>query len=202
MKDPQTIFGYIQCLSILEEKNYHLYRAMADKVDLPLASGFLCCIAQDSLKHSKLLKSLDCADVSEKKIKACEKKLRKILRIIDNFYIEIQARERIIASDFPRIADNFAILACLFSQEYSMLAKVATLQPLVKVVNEVYNINFEVIQQIFVNMLAEENQHRTLLSTVNNILRENISEATEHAPSVRFQNPDRWSQTLPSTTYS
>ncbi len=202
MKDPQTIAAYIQCLSVFETNTYHLYQTLAGKVQMPLASGLLNGIAQDCQKHSMFLKTLsECIDIPDKKIKSCEKKLRKTLRIIDSFHLEIQARERINHTNFPHTADNLSIIAGSLGEEYRMLVKSSTLEFLVKGINKKYSINLKDVQFIFDTIIAEQKQHEKLLAIVEVLLRKNIPKKADCALSVKFQNPDRWSQTLPSTTY-
>ena len=203
MKDHQTIAAYIQCLSMFETNTYHLYQTLAEKVQMPLASGLLNGIALDSQKHSILLKTIsECVEIPEKKIKSCEKKLRKTLRIITSFHIEIQARERINHTNFPRTADNLSIIAGAFGEEYRMLAKTATLEFLVNGINKRSKVNLKDIQFIFETIIAEQAQHAKLLALVEILLRNNVPKKVDCAITVKFQNPDRWSQTLPSATYA
>lgn len=203
MKDPQTIAAYIQCLSVFETNTYHLYQTLADKVQMPLAIGLLYGIAMDSQKHSMLLKTIsECIDVPEKKIKSCEKKLSKTLRIITSFHMEIKARERINHTNFPRTADNLSIIAAAFGEEYRMISKTATLQYLVNGINKKSKVNLKDIQSIFDAIIAEQSQHTKLLAIVQVLLRSNIPKKADCAITVKFQNPDRWTQTLPSATYN
>jgi hypothetical protein len=56
--DPKVLADFIKCLSILENDTFLLYKALSDKVEHPLLKSLLNSIAEDSLKHSTLLKGV------------------------------------------------------------------------------------------------------------------------------------------------
>ena len=56
--DPKVLVGFINCLSVLEENAFLLYKAFSDKIEMPLVKSFLLSIAEDSHKHSMLLKGV------------------------------------------------------------------------------------------------------------------------------------------------
>ncbi len=193
MNDPENIGSYIRCLSTLEKETARLYRTLAEKVDMPLAKGLIQGLAHDSLKQANLLTSIsDSVRFSEKKNNECEKKLKVVSSMLGSFSIEIQAREKITKTEFPRIAENFAILEGSFVEEYIMLMQEDTLRCLVEEINEHYHVDSYQIQKVLWNLKTEQEDHKELLATINELLNQNERNQMYSTPFVKYQNPDGW----------
>ena len=84
----------MNCLSILENDTFLLYKALSDKVEFPLVKSLKSSIAEDSLKHSTLLKGvLESIAKTREKPKDCEKKTGEAWRLLANFNKEIAAKK-------------------------------------------------------------------------------------------------------------
>jgi hypothetical protein len=82
--DPKTLASFINCLSLLENNTYLLYKDIADKVEVPLVRSFLLQIAIDSQKHSVALKGVaESITKPEGNLKDCEKKIGETWRIVN-----------------------------------------------------------------------------------------------------------------------
>ena len=76
MNDSKTMASYISCLSKLEYNTALLYRSLSEKNENSLAKTLLLSIAQDSSKHSTLLKGVSDSIASvEVKTKDCANNL-------------------------------------------------------------------------------------------------------------------------------
>jgi rubrerythrin len=72
--DPKVLVGFINCLSVMEENAFLLYKALSDKIELPLVKSFLLSIAEDSHKHPLLLKGVVDSMATQEKPRDCAKK--------------------------------------------------------------------------------------------------------------------------------
>jgi rubrerythrin len=72
--DPKVLVGFINCLSVMEENAFLLYKALSDRIDLPLLKSLLLSIAEDSHKHSLLLKGVVDSRQPKKNQKTARKK--------------------------------------------------------------------------------------------------------------------------------
>jgi hypothetical protein len=203
MNDPETIGSYIRCLSTFETETAQLYRTLAEKVNMPLAKGLIQGLSHDSQKHAQLLKTIsECVKISDKKTREFAKKLKEVSRILGSFSIEIQAREKITATEFPRIAENLAILESSFGEEYTMLMQMDTMKYLVEEINERYNVGSDQLQNFFWNLIAEQVHQKEILATVKALLNQNEKTPIDSTPAVKYQNPDSWNHPMPTATYN
>jgi rubrerythrin len=67
-------------------------------------------------------------------------------------------------------------------------------------VNKLYNIDIGKLHGIFENIIKDEERHRETLATIRQILTSKKTSVVDNVPLVKYQNPDSWSRSAPSTT--
>ena len=103
--DPKVLADFINCLSILENDTFLLYKALSDKVELPLVKSLLNSIAEDSLKHSTLLKGVhESITKTHGKPNDCEKKTGEAWRLLANFNKEIASKEKLSKIELSQLS--------------------------------------------------------------------------------------------------
>jgi rubrerythrin len=198
MNDPKIISDYLHCLSILENNTSLLYQKLSDKAEAPLVKTLLLNIAQDSSKHSALLKGIaDSIAVSKEKTKDCAKKLGETWQIIDILLKETASKEKMSGLELQQLIEKLTALESSSGEEYYIFVQMKTLQYMVKEINQLYNINLERIKNIFVSIIADEEHHRELLATIKQLLTEKEITSKYTPPIIKYQNPDSWIQYSP-----
>jgi rubrerythrin len=198
--DPKTIASYINCLSYFENNVFQLYKNLSNKVELPLVKTLLLCIAQDSQKHAMILKAVgESIAKPEGKPKNCEKQLGESGRRIDAFNKEIAKKEKITEAELAKLSEKLVVLESIAGEEYYMFVQLKTLQLLMKEINQLYSIDLRSLKSLFANIISDEERHRTILQTVQRLLKRKEKKQKDNAPAVKYQNPDMWSRPLPPT---
>jgi rubrerythrin len=193
LKDAEAITRYLQSLSGLENKAFLLYHTLAEKVEIPLAKSLLESIAQDSLKHSRLIKGVsDRIMKVEEKSKDYPKRLGKVWATIDVFSKRVAAIERIAESDFLQMVDALSVLESTFGEEYFILVQMKTMELLWKEINQRYNVDLQKMAGVFESIVNDEDHHRELLVTIKELFTKNEPKAFDNTPFVKYQNPDSW----------
>jgi rubrerythrin len=198
--DPKTIASYINCLSYFENNVFQLYKNLSNKVELPLVKTLLLCIAQDSQKHAMILKAVgESIAKPEGKPKNCEKQLGESWMRIDAFNKEIAKKEKITEAELAKLSEKLVVLESIAGEEYYMFVQLKTLQLLMKEINQLYSIDLRSLKSLFANIISDEERHRTILQTVQRLLKRKEKKQKDNAPAVKYQNPDMWSRPLPPT---
>jgi len=197
--DPKVLADFINCLSILENDTFLLYTALSNKIELPLVKSLLRAIAEDSLKHSTLLKGVAESITEAKETpKDCEKKTGEAWRLIANFTKEIAAKEKFSEEEMSQLWDKLAFFESIIGEEYYVFVQMKTLDLMMKEINQIYNIDLGSLKSIFTRIINDEEHHREMLGTIKGIL-ERHSEPS-NTPVVKYQNPDSWISSLPPTS--
>jgi rubrerythrin len=201
MDNPKIIAKYIHCLSVLEAKTAMLYKNLSERVEHPLIKSLLLSISKDSSKHSALLKGV-AASLSDSKQKAkdCAKNLGEVWNTVGNYLNEIYRKKRVSTVYFSELLPKLMVLESSFGEEYYMFVQMKTLQLMVKEINQLYNIDLDKIKNVFKSIIRDEEHHREILATIKEIIAEDL-EKRDNAPKVKYQHPDAWIHSLPSTTY-
>jgi rubrerythrin len=174
MNDPKIIADYLHCLSRLENNTFLLYQSLAGKAEAPLVKTLLFSIAQDSSKHSALLKGVaDSIAVSKEKTKDCAKKLGETWQMIDTLLKENASKEKMSRMELQQLIEKLTALESSAGEEYYIFIQMKTLRYMVKEINQLYNINLERFKNIFVSIIEDEEHHRELLTTIKKLLNEN-----------------------------
>ena len=197
--DPKVLADFINCLGILENDTFLLYKALSNKIELPLVKSLLRAIAEDSLKHSTLLKGVAESITEAKETpKDCEKKTGEAWRLIANFTKEIAAKEKFSKEEMSQLWDKLAFFESIIGEEYYVFVQMKTLDLMMKEINQIYNIDLGSLKSIFTRIINDEERHREMLGTIKGIL-ERHSEPS-NTPVVKYQNPDSWISSLPPTS--
>jgi len=197
--DPKVLADFINCLGILENDTFLLYKALSNKIELPLVKSLLRAIAEDSLKHSTLLKGVAESITKAKETpKDCEKKTGEAWRLIANFTKEIAAKEKFSEEEMSQLWDKLAFFESIIGEEYYVFVQMKTLDLMMKEINQIYNIDLGSLKSIFTRIINDEEHHREMLGTIKGIL-ERHSEPS-NTPVVKYQNPDSWISSLPPTS--
>ena len=196
MNDPKVIAKYIHCLSILEDNTSILYRNLSERIEAPLVKSLLLSISEDSSKHSTLLKGI-AKTISDSKLnpKDCVKKLGKVWSAVSSYFDEID-REEMGEMNFSVFLQKLSVLESTFGEEYYMFVQMKTLHLMAKMINQLYSINVENIKNVFVSIIKDEEQHREILATIKDVIKENLKEHNS-TPKVKYQNPDIWVRSIP-----
>ena len=196
--DPKILADFINCLSILENDTFVLYKALADKIELPLVKSLLNSIAEDSLKHSTLLKGVhESIAKTHGKPNDCEKKTGEAWRLIAQFK-EITAKEKLSKIELSQLSEKLAFFESILGEEYYIFVQIKTLQLMMKEINQIYNIELTSLRSIFTHIINDEEHHREILQTIKSILER--QHKVDMNPQVKYQNPDAWISSLPPTS--
>ena len=197
--DPKVLADFINCLGILENDSFLLYKALSNKIELPLVKSLLRAIAEDSLKHSTLLKGVAESITEAKETpKDCEKKTGEAWRLIANFTKEIAAKEKFSEEEMSQLWDKLAFFESIIGEEYYVFVQMKTLDLMMKEINQIYNIDLGSLKSIFTRIINDEEHHREMLGTIKGILQRHSEPS--NTPVVKYQNPDSWISSLPPTS--
>jgi rubrerythrin len=197
--DPKNLASFINCLSLLENNAFLLYKQLADKVEVPLVKSFLLQIAIDSQKHSIVLKGVSESIAKLKgKPKECRKKVGETWRVTQAILRETEKKERIPEGDLPQLAEKLSIMESIMGEEYYQFVQLKTLKLMMKEINQIYNIDLSSVKKIFLNIIRDEETHRELLEKIKELIKR--KEEIDATPVVKYRNPDSWSRPLPPTS--
>jgi rubrerythrin len=197
--DPKALSSFINCLSIMEEDASLLYNMFSGKIEIPLVKSFLQSIAEDSHKHSILLKSVFESMGKKEKPKDCGKKTGKVWTMINAFYKEISAKEKIGDSELAQLSEKLTYLESIMGEEYYIFVQLKTLQAMVNEINQLYHVDLDSVKTVFSHIINDEERHREILEKIKKIV-DNAVKVTDNSPAVRYQNPDSWISSLPPTS--
>lgn len=189
--DPKALAEFIYCLSFLEDGISQLYRSLSSKIELPLVRSLLDSIAEDSLKHSTLLKGVggSIAEVKEKP-RDCQKKTDKVWKVITAFSKEIASKEKLSKEEISQLADRLSLFESTVGEEYYIFVQMKTLQLMMKEINRIYNVDLGSLKSIFTRIIGDEERHRETLQTIKVMITKRPE--PDNTPVVKYQNPDAW----------
>ncbi len=171
VNDPTYIASFLNCLSILENDTFRLYKALSDKVEQPLVKSLLFNIAIDSQKHAVLLKGIgDSIAKIEVKPKDCEVKVGEAWRVTKAFYHEIASKEKISKKELHQLVEKLGVLESIAGEEYNIFLQLKTLELMTEEINRLCNINSGNLKRIFESIINDEKHHRELLATIEDLL--------------------------------
>jgi rubrerythrin len=190
-KDPKDIAAFLYCSSNLEERVFSLYRTMADRTDDQLIKSTFIYIAYDSLKHSVIMKGIaQTISQSAPRTEECENKLKQVWTQVTNLSEEMTGKNKMNDTDLPDMIQRLAGLENSLSEEYFVLVQLKTLQFMAKEIYQLYHIDFTSLKGIFELIIKDEENHREILTSLEDLLRKEPSKDT--TPVVRYQHPEAW----------
>jgi len=165
--DPTAVANFINCLSVLEHNAYLLFTALSDKVSLPIVKSLLKSIADDDQRHSVILKCVSESIAKPNKPQDCAKNTGETWRIVDAFNLEISAKQRL--SD-EELSEKVEFLESVIGEDYCVLVQLKTLQVMINEINQIYKIDLRNLEDIFGNIINDEERHREILEKIKEIL--------------------------------
>jgi rubrerythrin len=190
-KDQKAMADHITCLSMLENNTALLYNQISNKVQHPLAKSLLLSIAQDSSKHSILLKGVgDSISASKVKEKDCKQNLGKIWITVSTLLDEVQKNEE-KPLHLTELYEKLMPLESSLGEEYYIFVQTQTLQFLSKEIDKLYNIDLDAVKRVFESIMNDEEHHREILATLREMSEPKIVDL-DNTPLVKFQSPDNW----------
>ena len=190
--DPHALGKLISCLSLLENKTSILYETLADRIGLPFVKSLMLLLAQDSQKHSKILKGIgESLNKGSVKLKDCEKNTGVSWAAIENMQTEISAKETLSDSDLLELSEKLVVLESVLGEEYYVFVQLKTLELLVKEINENYDVDLGSLKTVFGGIIDDEERHRELIEKIRGIL-ESRRKKPAASPFVQYKNPDAW----------
>jgi rubrerythrin len=181
----------LSCLSELEYNTASLYSRLSEKTEIPIAKSLLLAIAQDSSKHSALLKGVgDSISATDTKTKDCERNLGQIWLNVTTLLNEANSQKE---AKLPSKAlyKQLKKLESGLGEEYYIFVQMQTLQLLSKMINKTYNISTESIKGIFESILKDEDHHLEVLATLLELNEPKTKEYDLEAI-VNHEPSDRW----------
>lgn len=193
-KNEEEIAVFLSCSSILEEKVFHLYRDLADKIQHPLVKSLLIYVAYDSLKHSTILRKMYGDFLkSEGTIKDCEKNFGDLWKMMRMFSEEMLKKEKIETEEIPLLATKLSWFEGSLSEIYYALIQLKTLQFIAQKIHKIYNIDLDNLKSVFELIIIDEQSHKEIMSTITDFLTEEKQDTVKNnTPIVRYQNPNQW----------
>jgi rubrerythrin len=191
VKDPKDIAAFLYCSSNLEERVFSLYRNMSERTDNQVTRSSFIYIAYDSLKHSVIMKGIaQTISPSAPKTEDCENKLKQVWTQVSALSEEMTDKNKLMDTDLPDLMHRLAGLENSFSEEYFVLVQLKTFQFMAKEISQMYKIDFESLKGIFELIIKDEENHREILTSLEDFLRKEPSKDT--TPVVRYQHPEAW----------
>jgi hypothetical protein len=189
----KSTVGHLNSLSNFESSVCFLYQSVAAKVDNPLIIGLLQGIAQDGLKHSKLLKAItESSAYSKEKAKEFSSKLAVAWSNADKAFIEKVASGTKFGSSQLDLLEKLAELESNLAEEYAAFLEEDILVLLAKETSGHYKVKPDDIRSIFLGMVKDERHHKKIMAIVIELLSQDKSESVGITPIVKYQSPDSW----------
>jgi len=189
--DPKVLANFINCLSILENDTYLLYKSLSTKVEAPLIKTMLFSIAVDSQKHSTLLKGVaDSISKVPEKPKNCEKNTGEVWKLVASLRAKIDAKKIYPEEEMLELSQKLTFLESIIGEEYYMFVQMKTLDLMMKEINQIYNLDLSGLKSIFTHIINDEEHHREIIGTIQKIIAKQT--VTESNPLVKYTNPDNW----------
>lgn len=191
--NPKHTYGYLNSLSNFENGVCLLYQSVAAKFDAPLVSGLLQGLAQDSLKHAKLLKAItEGSSYTEEKVKELSSELANAWRAADSGFRERMAIGTLSGSDQREFIEKLTELESVLIAEYSSFLTEDILLLFAKETSGQYKVAPDHIRGIFLAMINDKRQHKKLLATIVELVYQNKNKSVGVTPVVKYQNPNSW----------
>jgi len=190
----------LYCSSILEKKTAILYKKIAEKVQLPSVKSFLLQMVHDSQKHSDIFGGIsESIGKSSSKPEDCEKQLGQVWQLTEDLAREVASKPTMPEKEIARLVERLVKIERFMGEEYYIFVQAKTFQLLTKEIRQIYNVNLENVKYILEEVIRDEETHQRLLATIKEILIKRELKRQRNAPEVKYQSPDSWIKSLPST---
>ncbi len=187
---PRLSVAHLSCLSLIENNTSVLYTAIADRVELESAKTIFLSIANDTQKHSALLKDICEVMVRpKKKTKSTAKKLDEVFDVSYTIYKEIIKKEEVTVEELPALVEKLAFLENVLGAKYVFaLSKTSKVHP--KRTSQRQGLNLDNFPEFFTQIIRGKENHRQLLGTVIELTECKKQEKAEVTPIVSILSSD------------
>ena len=183
----QVSFFESQTLSLLqlEKELYRLYSRLSKKVDDLAAKTLFSYLANDSLKHSRILGiMINEVNLSKVREQDCEQNMLYTKRLLRSHTDDLKKRGSISLDELEPMMDAFLGIENLLFTEYKKAFHLQYTRLAGQEKNDA-DIN------IFSLIVDDEDRHQKILSAIL-ALKENKMSYKQNSPVVKYQNPDSW----------
>ena len=183
----QVSFFESQTLSLLqlEKELYRLYSRLSKKVDDLAAKTLFSYLANDSLKHSRILGiMINEVNLSKVREQDCEQNMLYTKRLLRSHTDDLKKRGSISLDELEPMMDAFLGIENLLFTEYKKAFHLQYTRLAGQEKNDA-DIN------IFNLIVDDEDRHQKILSAIL-ALKENKMSYKQNSPVVKYQNPDSW----------
>jgi rubrerythrin len=198
-KKQANLAEFLNCQSILEYQTSLLYKAISDKMEIPLIKTLLKEIEIDTRKHSVILKGVsEGIDKSKKTNKNCSKD-NPTLQTVNSLLKEVGNIESFSAKELEKLSKILRILESKMGEEYQSMVQMETMERMMKIINEQYQIDLTDVKGIFLKIIEDEKRHLEILETIKKLTGSENEESND--PFVKYQNPEAWFKPAPISYY-
>ena len=176
-----------QTLSLvqLEKELYQLYSRLSKKVDDLAAKTLFSYLANDSLKHSRILGiMIDEVNISKIREQDCNQTMLYTKQVLRSHTNDLKKRGNISLDELEPLIDAFLGIENLLFTEYKKAFHMQYSNLTRQEKNDA-EIN------IFSLIVDDEDRHQKILSTILALNDIKLS-CKENSPVVKYQNPDSW----------
>ena len=177
-----------QTLSLvqLEKELYQLYSRISKKVDDLAAKTLFSYLANDSLKHSRILAiMIGEFNVSKVREQDCDQNILYTRRLLRSHTNDLKKRGNISLDELEPLIDAFLGIENLLFTEYKKAFHLEYTNFDARELKNNADIN------IFNLIVDDEDRHQKILSTILT-LNDNKMSYKGNSPVVKYQNPDSW----------
>ena len=173
-------------LVLLEKELYRLYSRLSKKVDDLAAKTLFSYLANDSLKHSRILAiMIGEFNISKVRDQDCDQNILYTKRLLRSHTNDLKKRGNISLGELEPLIDGFLGIENLLFTEY----KKAFHMQYTNLDGREEKDNVEV--NIFNLIVNDEGRHQKILSAILALNEQKMS-CKGNSPVVKYQNPDSW----------
>lgn len=188
---------FLCCSRLIEEEILQTYQNLSQKMPYVDIQSLLIGFAYDSLKHSKMLQEIgNHIQGPELQRVDCRETMRQLWQKVDDLNENLSNRV-MDAENLPLLVKGLADLENSLSEEYSILLKFENLQYIVDEISLSARVDSETLERVFSIIVKDKENHRNLLIDI--LYRLSVREmekAGDNTPVTKYQNPDKWNETL------
>lgn len=188
--DVDGIADFLTCLSGLEISNSKLFKILSEKIVLTSIKPKLIKIAEDDIKHSKILEGIS-QQIGNSKIKTkeCKIRLSVICKNIGDIIKQIKEKKVVTIED---LTEYLRILEGSGGASQYLLVQAETFLLMTDEINKLYGMDSKKFSNKLKEIVRDIEEHIRLLQEVNSIIENEQTKDKDKHPSVKYQTPDAW----------
>jgi rubrerythrin len=164
LKDRGELVRFLFCCGLVEEKVSNAYRSLASRLDDVVAKILLEYIADDSLKHSKILLGVsNHLGVRDVDLEECRKIVGLTsIRIIEDAEKVIAGENKVSMKEIAFEFDNLIDLERYFGEEYFSILQLKLLEALL----EFEEVELGLLKEVLEYIIEDEKRHEKILQAI------------------------------------